>query len=267
MGFSLKKLGNLAGKALGAAGGAFVGGPAGAAAGYAGSDAVLGVVGLGDDQLAAQENWNLQKKAADYKYQQDLNMWNLVNAYNDPSAQAERLERAGLNRNILYGGGNVTGNTSGSGPEYAGINAGYTDRSILRKQLAMALMDHQQRITNQAIQNDLARQELALRMRADEREDEKLSLLKNRMANLTLSSGDDIYDVDKIQRIYDHDYDMRVKQWKLAEQEHLKNLSVKQALRHKMGFRNYDDDWYKKHPVPLREVHPAGHVKYYGRRV
>lgn len=267
MGLSLKKLGNLAGKAVGAASGALFGGPTGAVAGFNGADAVLGAVGLGDDQLAAEENWNLQKKAADYKYQQDLNMWNLVNAYNDPAAQMERLQNAGLNPNLVYGGGNVTGNTSGSSPEYAGINAGYTDRSIQRKQLAMAMTDHQQRITNQAIQNDLARQELALRMRASQREDEKLSLLKNRMANLTLSSGDDIYDVDKVQRIYDHDYDMRVKQWKLAEQEHLKNLSIKQVIRHKMGLRNYDDDWYKKHPLPLREVHPAGHVRYYGRRV
>ena len=196
MGFSLKKLGNVAGKVLGAAGGAFLGGPAGAAAGFAGSDAVLGVVGLGDDQLAAQENWNLQKKAADYKYQQDLNMWNLVNAYNDPSAQMQRLERAGLNKNIVYGGGNVTGNTSSSGPDYSGLNVGYTDRSIQRKQLALALEEHQQRITNQAIENDLARQRLVLAERDANRSDAlaqaQISAYK---ANLGLTSAriDDIY--------------------------------------------------------------------------
>lgn len=194
MGLSLKKLGNLAATAAGA----YFGGPAGAV----GADAVMGAVGLGSDDLAAEEQWKWSKKAADYKYQQDLNMWNLVNAYNDPSAQMERLQKAGLNPNLVYGGGNVTGNTSGSGPEYSGINAGYTDRSIQRQQLAMAMKDHQQRITNQAIQNDLARQELALRLRASEREDEKLSLLKNRMANLTLSSGDDIVDVnDEIKQL------------------------------------------------------------------
>lgn len=195
MGLSLKKLGNIAGKVLGASAGALIGGPAGAAAGYSGSDAVLGAVGLGDDQLAAEENWKWEKKAADYKYQQDLNMWNLVNAYNDPAAQMERLQKAGLNPNLVYGGGNVTGNTSGSGPEYAGINAGYTDRSIQRKQLAMAMADHQQRITNQAIENDLARQRLVLAERDADRSDAlaqaQISALK---ANLGLTAAriDDI---------------------------------------------------------------------------
>ena len=171
MGFSVKKLGNLAGKALGAAGGAYFGGPAGAAAGYTGADAVLGVVGLGDDQLAAKENLAMQKEMADYKYAQDMNMWNLVNAYNDPAAQMERLQKAGLNPNLVYGGGNVTGNASSSGPEYASINAGYTDRSVQRKQLALALEEHQQRITNQAIENDLARQRLILAERDADRSD------------------------------------------------------------------------------------------------
>ena len=171
MGFSLKSIGNLAGKALGAATGGFFGGSAGAAAGFTGANAVLGAVGLGDDQLAAAEQWKWQKKAADYKYAQDLNMWNLVNAYNDPAAQMERLQKAGLNPNLVYGGGNVTGNTSGSGPEYANIDARYTDRSIQREQLALALKEHQQRITNQAIENDLARQRLVLAERDADRSD------------------------------------------------------------------------------------------------
>lgn len=168
---SFRSIGNLAGKALGAATGGFFGGPAGAAAGFTGANAVLGAVGLGDDQLAAAEQWKWQKKAADYKYAQDLNMWNLVNAYNDPAAQMERLQKAGLNPNLVYGGGNVTGNASGSGPEYANIDAGYTDRSIQRRQLALALEEHQQRITNQAIENDLARQRLVLAERDADRSD------------------------------------------------------------------------------------------------
>ena len=113
----------------------------------------------------------MQKEMADYKYAQDMNMWNLVNAYNDPAAQMERLAKAKLNPNLVYGGANVTGNTSGSGPEYASVNAGFTDRSVQRKQLAMALMDHQQRITNQAIENDLARQRLVLAERDADRSD------------------------------------------------------------------------------------------------
>ena len=171
MGFSLKKVGNLAGKAVGAAVGAYFGGPAGAAAGYQGSNAVLGAVGLGDDQLAAQEQWKWQKKASDYAYNQNLQMWNLANAYNDPSAQMARLQAAGLNPNLVYGGGNVTGNTSGNTPTYERPNVGYTDRSIQREQLQLALAEHQQRITNQAIENDLARQRLVLAEREADRSD------------------------------------------------------------------------------------------------
>lgn len=171
MGFSLKSIGNLAGKAIGASIGAAFGGPAGAAAGYSGSNAVLGAVGLGDDQLAAEENWKWQKKASDYAYNQNLQMWNLANAYNDPSAQMERLQKAGLNPNLVYGGGNVTGNTSGSTPTYERPNVGYTDRSIQREQLALAMKEHQQRITNQAIENDLARQRLVLAERDADRSD------------------------------------------------------------------------------------------------
>lgn len=267
MGLSLKKIGNLAGKAVGASVGAYFGGPTGAAAGFNGSDAVLGAVGLGSDDIAAEENYKMQKKAADYKYQQDLNMWNLTNAYNDPAAQMERLKKAGLNPNLVYGGGNVTGNTSGSAPEYSHINSGYTDRSVQREQLSLALREHQQRITNQAIQNDIARQELYLRAKASDREDEKLKLLKSRIVNLTDTSDFNNVDYDKLQRQYDHDYDMRVKQWKLAEQQHLKNLSLKQAIRNMLGMRNYDDTWYKENPMPLREVTGKGKLKYYGRRV
>lgn len=132
---------------------------------------VAGAIGVGSDQLAAEDNWKWQKKASDYAYNQNLQMWNLANAYNDPAAQMERLQNAGLNPNLVYGGGNVTGNTSGSTPTYERPNAGYTDRSIQRQQLAMAMKDHQQRITNQAIENDLARQRLVLAEREADRSD------------------------------------------------------------------------------------------------
>lgn len=132
---------------------------------------VAGAIGVGSDQLAAEDNWKWQKKASDYAYNQNLQMWNLANAYNDPAAQMERLQKAGLNPNLVYGGGNVTGNTSGSTPTYERPNVGYTDRSIQRQQLSMAMKDHQQRITNQAIENDLARQRLVLAERDADRSD------------------------------------------------------------------------------------------------
>lgn len=38
--------------------------------------------------------------------------WDITNAYNDPKAQMQRLKDAGLNPNLVYGGGNVTGNSA-----------------------------------------------------------------------------------------------------------------------------------------------------------
>ena len=46
----------------------------------------------------------------------DLKMWNLQNQYNDPTNQMQRLKNAGLNPNLVYGSGNVTGNISSVPP-------------------------------------------------------------------------------------------------------------------------------------------------------
>lgn len=47
----------------------------------------------------------------------DLNMWNLQNQYNSPTAQMDRLRAAKLNPNLIYGSGNVTGNISSVPPK------------------------------------------------------------------------------------------------------------------------------------------------------
>lgn len=133
--------------------------------------AVSGAVGLGEDELNAQYQAELNEKAANKQFARNLEMWNLNNAYNDPAAQMERLQKAGLNPNLVYGGGNVTGNTSGSTPSYELAGTKYNDTSLQREQLALALKEHQQRITNQAIENDLARQRLVLAERNADRDD------------------------------------------------------------------------------------------------
>lgn len=145
-----------------------------AAAGYmtgGASGAVTGAVGVGQDMLSSAETLAQQKKLADYNFAQNLSMWNLNNAYNDPSAQMARLEKAGLNKNLVYGGGNVTGNTSGSTPTYDAGNYQPVDKSIQRQQLTLALKEHQQRITNQAIENELARERIGLAQRDADRQD------------------------------------------------------------------------------------------------
>ena len=50
-------------------------------------------------------------------YQRSIDMWNMNNAYNDPSAQMERLKQAGLNPNLVYGGGATTTASAPSAPQ------------------------------------------------------------------------------------------------------------------------------------------------------
>lgn len=183
LGSSLKKVVKSVLPAASAAVGAYFGGPTGAASGYQVGKAlnggeggieesfVNGAVGLGQDNLAAQQQWQYSKMASDYAFNQNLKMWNMQNAYNDPSAQMARLKAAGLNPNLVYGGGNVTGNTSGSAPQYDTPKVSFEDRSIQRQQMRLALAEHQQSISNQAIENDLARQRLVLQEREADRND------------------------------------------------------------------------------------------------
>lgn len=47
----------------------------------------------------------------------DLQMWNKSNLYNSPEEQMKRLEEAGLNPNLVYGSGNVSGQSSSQAPK------------------------------------------------------------------------------------------------------------------------------------------------------
>lgn len=188
-----KSLGNVVKSALPAIGtavGGFFGGPAGAAVGSAaggllsggsksssgsGSNAFLqGAVGLGTDILSGWWNTQQQKSLNKEAFNQNLKMWNMQNAYNDPVAQMQRLANAGLNPNLVYGGGNVTGNTTSNYPtmepvKYSGIGEGaqqFLNRAQ-QKEIALANLDlgmqeFQQRVTNQAIQNYISLEKLKM---------------------------------------------------------------------------------------------------------
>ena len=110
------------------------------------------------------------KKQARNAYSQDVEMWNKQNEYNDPKQQMQRLSSAGLNPNLVYGGGSVTGNTSGSTPQYhapkisydnlnAGISGALSEYQDFR--LKDAQVDNiaaQTRATIQSTINDFYRQ-------------------------------------------------------------------------------------------------------------
>lgn len=65
----------------------------------------------------ARETNQMQMDLAKYQADQNLNLWNLNNAYNTPSAQMERYKSAGLNPNLMYGQGS-SGNSSSPAQGY-----------------------------------------------------------------------------------------------------------------------------------------------------
>ena len=67
-------------------------------------------------QGAIQNKYN--KNLADYQFDKNLEMWNIQNEYNSPTAQRERFEQAGLNPALMYGGGSVSAGNANSAPQY-----------------------------------------------------------------------------------------------------------------------------------------------------
>lgn len=63
-----------------------------------------------------------QKKQQERAFEHDVEMWNQANYYNSPEQQMSRLEKAGLNPNLVYGNGSVVGNTSTATPHYQAPN-------------------------------------------------------------------------------------------------------------------------------------------------
>lgn len=79
---------------------------------------------------SARKQYRYQSKLMDKQNQQQIDFWKMNNEYNTPFAQRARLEQAGLNPDLMYGGsGSVTpsqmpGAASGSAP-----NVDYGDTS------------------------------------------------------------------------------------------------------------------------------------------
>lgn len=74
----------------------------------AGSALMGGLSSMFGQRSANQTNIKLAREARQW----DLKMWNMQNEYNSPEAQMERLKAGGLNPNLVYGSGNVSGMSS-----------------------------------------------------------------------------------------------------------------------------------------------------------
>lgn len=78
-----------------------------------------GIVNMVQSRKNTRRTNRANMQLAEYSYDKDLEMWERNNRYNTPEAQMQRLEAAGLNKNLVYGTGNVAGNTSGQIPKFS----------------------------------------------------------------------------------------------------------------------------------------------------
>lgn len=281
-----------------AAAGAYFGGPSGASAGYGlgnsltgGSGSSLlnglvqGAVGLGTDYLDGQMQLDNQKKILGWQlennlalkdkelavnqqlqndaFKQNVEMWNLQNQYNDPSAQMQRLRNAGLNPNLVYGGGNVAGLTTSnapqiSAPEYSAPSMGRPETPQSRTfDRVMDAMSKYQQVRNQELTNEYTRQKIALLERAEDRRDlitqSKLDSMHSAYKLPAVEEKETKRNWKAEQEALDKDWAQEVKEWKLAEGVHKANMTRKQWIASKLGIKS--DEWYNKHPFPKRR-HP-----------
>lgn len=118
---------------------------------------------LYDQSSQAKAQQKAQNRANQLALQQanayDLYTWDLANRYNDPSAQMYRLKSAGLNPNLVYGSGNVTGNTSGTAGSNGVADIGVPGSSdFVARGLSMAQSFANLRNTNS--QNELLKYQM-----------------------------------------------------------------------------------------------------------
>ena len=117
-------------------------------------------------QLAKYQN-NWQTAENEKAYARSVEMWNMQNQYNSPTAQMSRLRQAGLNPNLVYGSG-VTGNSAGSAPQYQpakiqratmepyrGWNLGLSDAASMY----MAMRQNKAQVENMEAQNKLIKEQ------------------------------------------------------------------------------------------------------------
>ena len=77
------------------------------------SGLVQGLSSIFGQRSANSTNIQLAREQRDW----DLAMWNRQNEYNSPKNQMSRLSAAGLNPNLVYGSGSVSGNVTGLSPK------------------------------------------------------------------------------------------------------------------------------------------------------
>ncbi len=161
-------------------------------------------------QLAKYQN-NWQTAENEKAYARSVEMWNMQNRYNSPTAQMSRLRQAGLNPNLVYGSG-VTGNSAGSAPQYQpakiqratmepyrGWNLGLSDAASMY----MALRQNKAQVENMEAQNKLIK--------------EQARTEGIRQGNIAISTARSGFDLNLARKLRDVSIDRAIAEKNLAE--------------------------------------------------
>lgn len=127
------------------------------------------------DKKAQERTIKANRELAEYTYSKDLEMWERANQYNAPEAQMDRLGAAGLNPNLVYGAGSVSGNAATQLPkydtpraDYRGVNTVAALPSMIESYQNFQAKDAQ--IDNLRAQNSLIKRQSLLTARKGETE-------------------------------------------------------------------------------------------------
>lgn len=96
-----------------------IGGPLSAGIGAVGN-LVSQLIGNRQEKRNQERQHEYNRELSETQYQRDLEMWNKANEYNSPLEQMDRLKKAGLNPNLVYGNG-ATATSSAQLPKYQSI--------------------------------------------------------------------------------------------------------------------------------------------------
>lgn len=185
-----------------------------------------GLIARNESKKSAQRNlWNALA-ISEKEFQQNLQMWHLQNQYNTPGQQMARLQQAGLNPNLVYGSGNVSGNQSGAPPQYRGRT---TDMSYTPLQIPDMLSMYQNFAMRQAQINNVKAATEATRTKTVN-EAIRTGLLE------TLGKKS-IFELDRDQQLAPYQVDSAKSASEKArtsvsvEMQRLKNLSVDEQIK------------------------------------
>lgn len=191
------------------------------------------------------------KNMADYTFNQDIEMWNMQNAYNSPQAQMERYKAAGLNPNLIYGTGTASaGNASGGLPRYQSPSASFqVDPMVQIPGILQQYMDFkvkQAQVDNLKTQNQgMQSDNMVKAINAEVQQiyakfmaGDKLALLGSQARKTTLEADSAKYSADMKQI----EYDQYRRQLMLArDRDELTN----QILIQNQIFKEYQNQWMK----------------------